>query len=168
MLAALLTAVSPLVGSSVRAVNNMTNKKSWFKTKWASWVAQATLVCMMVGQACSCSTPSDHIVEPVDAGPDAQPVTSSTTTFGQCWTRYYYVDGNCTPETETPECSAMADMYTTKAIRQTEHYSGGVGESYSDECPESHSLQSFTQTFVNNECTIKCAFHFDITQQFAG
>lgn len=118
--------------------------------------------------ACSCSpsaqdaprdsgTP-DHAPQVVDAGPALE------LTLGLCIERWTYVEGACTAT--APECSELAENYTRRAIRETEHYAGSVSSAWEDECPERYDFRDLAQVFEPDGCTIVCAFRFDITQGF--
>lgn len=98
-----------------------------------------------------------------DAGsPDAAPALELT--LGLCLERWTYVEGSCTAT--APECADLAENYTRRAIRETEHYAGSVSSAYSDECPERYDFRDLAQVFEPDGCTIVCAFRFDITQEF--
>jgi hypothetical protein len=98
-----------------------------------------------------------------DAGAtDAAPALELT--LGLCIERYVYVEGSCTAT--APECAPLAESYTRRAIRETEHYAGFVQSAYSDECPERHDFQDFAEVFEPDGCTLVCAFRFDIIQGF--
>lgn len=143
-----------------------TRKRSWVMRQWDTAVCGMTLLLVLVFGSCNCSNGSQEIVGPVDAAPDSAPATQ-VLTLGQCWTRYHFVEGVCISETDTAECGVESQRVTYKAISQTEHYSGGVVETYSDQCPEKLDFKDFNKTIESNGCTILCAMRFDISQQFA-
>jgi hypothetical protein len=100
----------------------------------------------------------DPVPQVVDAGEPLE------LTLGLCLERWSYVEGACTAS--APECTELADSYTRRAIRETEHYAGSVASAYEDECPERYDFRDLAQVFEPDGCTIVCAFRFDITQRF--
>lgn len=115
--------------------------------------------------ACSGSPAVQDAPREADAAPateDAGPALELT--LGLCIERWTYVEGSCTAT--APECQPLAENYTRRAIRETEHYDGSVSSAYSDECPERYDFRDLAQVFEPDGCTIVCAFRFDITQGF--
>lgn len=135
-----------------------------------NWI-QKLLVCFpfpLLVLACSDSPSAQDAPRDSGAPSDVPQVVDAPEplelTLGLCIKRWTYVEGACTAT--APECQPLADNYTRRAIRETEHYAGSVSSAYSDECPERYDFRDLAQVFEPDGCTIVCAFRFDITQGF--